>query len=142
MAKSQIMYKDSPTTKRGADGKVGVSRPTQADNENAATAGNPLPGAPESGDMALNVHQANERHEIHHKHVAEHLDTHRRHESEHMSHKGGDKAEMHKRHEKEMKEMHDRHHTEIVSMHKRHAEAAGPPESEMAEAKPHSSKVE
>lgn len=143
MAKSAKLYSKSPSLKRGDDGEMGVHTPTEADGENMGAEGNPLPATEGQGQMPIQVHQSNERHELHHKHVHEHLAVHKRHEAEHATH-SGDKKELHKRHESEIKSMHDRHHTELVEMHKRHAASHTEPKGkgEMKEAEPHSAKVE
>lgn len=125
MNRSAKLYADSPRLKRDEEsGSMKESRPSEdmpggnpADNENAGVAGNPIPGTP--GEMPIEASQSHERHEMHHKHMTEHMQIHRRHELEHATHKG-DKAPLHRVHEKEQKEMHDRHQAEMKIVHKKH----------------------
>lgn len=67
--RSEKMYKESPSLKRGEDGKVGVSKP----EKKAA-------GAAGGGDGA-------EKHilEMEQKHAKERMDLYHKHESEHLS---------------------------------------------------------
>lgn len=78
MSKSAQMYKDSPSVKRGADGKPGVQKPTKASAEDAGLAGNPLPN--QEGEMPIHVKQVNDMHE---RHITEMKDMHKRHRTEH-----------------------------------------------------------
>lgn len=89
MAKSEKLYKDSPSLKRDEEsGKVGVEKPSKADGENMGTEGNAIPGS--SGEMPVGPE--------HHK--AELHSILKRHEEEQKS--------MHDRHEKDIKEHHER----------------------------------
>lgn len=125
MSKSEKLYKNSPSLKRGEDGDVGIKKPSEADAENMGVAGDTNENSP--GEMPINVHQAAERHDMHHKHVHEHLQMHGRHEQEHMTGKE-EKGNMHKKHETEMKDMHGRHQEEMKSLHKRHNVSTEPKE--------------
>lgn len=94
MARSAELYKDSPSLKRDKDsGKMGVSKPSQADAENMGLAGGPMPGTP--GEMPVALHGAV-------------VDMHDRHEVE--------RKDMHKRHEDEVKDMHKRHLKEVSKL--------------------------
>lgn len=85
MAKSDKLYKDSPSIKKDKAGSPGISRPSEADGENMGVEGNPQEGA---GDgMPVKVK------EMHDRHQKEMKDTHGRHE--------GEIKDMHKRHAKE-----------------------------------------
>lgn len=108
-SKSEKMYGDSPTTERDEEsGKVGVKKPKPKTAEADLGDGEPI-----------NVHQANERRGMAHRHMGDMMAMHDRHEMEHSSAKG-DMKEMHGRHEAEMAEMHGRHAKDMKAMHKRH----------------------
>lgn len=112
MAKAEKMYAKPPVMERDEEGKLGVKKPSKADADQSGTEG-----------MALEVHQAHERHGMHHRHEMEHMAMHHGHEKEHAAHdaaKGSDKSKMHDKHETEIKEMHKRHHEEMKKMHKKH----------------------
>lgn len=120
MAKSDKLYKDSPSVERDKEsGEVGVKKPSEADGENMQVDGVKSDG--EKGGMPVNVHQASERREVKHKHVGEHLAMHHRHEMEHesMPAEGGDKKTLTKKHDTELSAMHDRHAQEMLELHKR-----------------------
>lgn len=121
MSKSNKLYSDSPSLKRGEDGEVGVQKPSEADADNMGVGGSDEQGDP--AQMPIDTHQEGERREMKHRHVGEHLAQHHRHETEHSTHKG-DKAELYKKHEAEMADMHKRHQEEMASMHKRHGAGA------------------
>ena len=89
MAKSEKLYKDSPTMKRGEDGHMGVHKPKEADKEDMGLAGGEIEGA--GNGMPVHAKMA----EMHKRHHEEMKSMHGRHESE--------AADMHKRHQKEAK---------------------------------------
>lgn len=89
MAKSDKMYKNSPTVKRDESGKVGIKRPSEADGEDMGTAGDNVAG--DQGSMPIDAEQVEQ--------------THDRHQTE--------MKDMHKRHQDETKDMHKRHAKEI-----------------------------
>lgn len=76
--KSDRLYKKSPSIKRGQDGKVGISKPTEADAEDMGVSGNPLPG--DDGKMPISMEQLMA--EMHERHMTELKDMHKRHASE------------------------------------------------------------
>lgn len=78
--KSDKLYGDSPSVKRGKDGEVGISKPSDGNVENKAGDGQPI---------------------VSKEHDEERASMHKRHEEEQKS--------MHERHSKDMKEMHKRH---------------------------------
>lgn len=94
-AKSDRMYKDSPSIKKDEEGKAKISKPekkeakgevaekpTPADGENMGLEGNPLPGTP--GEMPVDTHQA-EHEELAKRHVQELKDMHKRHQADYES---------------------------------------------------------
>lgn len=100
--KSEKLYKDSPTTERGEDGKMGVKKkPDSAPVSDEAGTDGVAPGT------AMPPHV---------RHAAERRDMANRHETEHSVHDmhGGkeDKKEMHSRHLKEHADMMKRHEKE------------------------------
>lgn len=101
--KSEKLYKDSPTTERGEDGKMGVKKKAES-----------APVSDEAGTDGVAPAMAMPPHV---RHAAERRDMHGRHETQHSVHdmNGGkeDKKEMHGRHEKEMKDMHKRHEQDM-----------------------------
>lgn len=92
MGKSAELYKNSPSVKRGEDGKPGISRPSKADSDSMGTGGNPLP-TDGDGEMPVHVKQVNDMHE---RHIQEMKDMHKRHQKEHeklaADHAGTDAA--------------------------------------------------
>lgn len=83
MAKSEKLYKDSPSIKKDGDGKPKITKPTKADGENMGVEGNGLEGAGDKMPIDL----------MHERHAKEMKDTHKRHQEEFK--------DMHDRHEKE-----------------------------------------
>lgn len=79
MAKSDRMYANSPSVKKGEDGKPGIHKPTKASEVDAGLAGNPLPQDSE-GEMPVHVKQYSDMHE---RHILEMKDMHKRHAKEH-----------------------------------------------------------
>ena len=79
MAKSDRMYANSPSVKKGEDGKPGIHKPTKASAVDAGNAGNPLPQDTE-GEMPVHVKQYKDMHE---RHILEMKDMHKRHQKEH-----------------------------------------------------------
>lgn len=77
--KSDKLYGDSPTVKRGEDGEMSVKKPSDGGAEDPGATMGP----------------------IKEEHEAERTSMHKRHEEEQKS--------MHERHSKDMKEMHKRH---------------------------------
>lgn len=108
MARSDKLYKDSPTTERDEEsGKVAVKKKKpeekKADANKQGTVGDGEP-------MHAGI-------EPHARHAMERLAMHAKHENEHHAHdagKHGDKKEMHARHQKEMADMHKRHDKELT----------------------------
>lgn len=119
MSKSDKLYKDSPSVGRGEDGKPEIKRPSKADGENMGVDGKDEEG--QDAEMPVDVHQAGERREVKHRHVAEHLAMHHRQEQEHAMHGDADKKHLFKKHEEEHSSMQERHMTEIKDMHSRQA---------------------
>lgn len=76
--KSDKLYKKSPSIKRGDNGKVGISRPTEADSEDMGVSGNPLPGT--EGQMPISIEQL--KSDMHERHMTELKDMHKRHMGE------------------------------------------------------------
>ncbi len=117
MARSAVMYKDSPRLERGEDGKHSVKR---GEEKKAA------PAAPDKEEkvadgtdgMPVETRHMHERRAMHHKHMGEHMGLHHKHEMEH-SH-GGEKAGMHERHETERAALHKEHHKELSALHDKH----------------------
>ena len=116
MSKADKMYKDSPKIEKDEEGKLKVSKKSDAKE---AVDGEEAAGEPGMEGMKHEVRHAAERRALHHKHMKEHMELHHKHEMEHAAHKG-DKKEMHTRHEKEHKEMHGRHEKEMEAMHTKH----------------------
>lgn len=87
MAKSDKMYKDTPSIKKDGDGKAAIKKPSDADKENMGLSGSPLPDSGSNDGMPIQVG------EMHDRHQKEMKDTHKRHEEE--------IKDMHKRHMKE-----------------------------------------
>ena len=118
MASRAKLYDNSPTTKRGDDGKVGISRPSKADGNDMGVSGGPAlqgggngmpvdkehPQDMGGGDMEAHVAAMHERH------MREMKDMHKRHEDEH--------SDMHKRHQKEHETLHKIVHGEKKPEHK------------------------
>lgn len=89
MAKSDKLYSKSPSIKKDADGKAGISKPSEADAEDMGIGGDDAEG--NQTQMPVDVQQVG--------------DTQKRHMTE--------MKDMHKRHEDESKDMHKRHTKEI-----------------------------
>lgn len=91
-SKSAQMYKNSPSVKRGEDGKTGIHKPTKAAAVDTGLAGNPLP-TDGTGDMPIHVKQYSDMQE---RHIQELKDMHKRHKTEHeklaADHSGMDDA--------------------------------------------------
>lgn len=87
MAKSEKLYKDSPTVKKDDKGKPGISKPKPKDKDATETGGAPLEGSQEG--MPIDIHEQ------------EHASMYKRHQEE--------LASMSDRHMKDVKEMHKRH---------------------------------
>lgn len=120
MAKSERLYKDSPSIKRKESGEVGVEKPSDADSEDMGLEGEgDTPGSAHEMPVKTEQLHAHERREVHQKHLKEQMDMHHRHEMEHSAHEG-DKTELHAKQEKEHNDMHKRHSQEIKQMHARH----------------------
>jgi len=141
MAKSDALYKDSPTTERGEDGKVKVKKPSdkKADSKTAPkdeTASKGKAGeAPSKADaesegtngLPVVARHAMARREMTNRHVGERMAMHNRQEAEHEAGPGGNLGEVHGRHEGELKEMNGRHEKEMKSLHKSQLEGEGSP---------------
>ncbi len=117
MAKAHGLYDNSPTLKRGEDGKVAVKRPEKKEDKKEEKKGD---GEEENAGDGLNVRDAQSRREMRNRHIKEHIDLHARHEADHD---GGGKEDMSERHHGEYKEMHSRHQSEMKKMHSSHAKA-------------------
>jgi hypothetical protein len=114
-SRASKLYNDSPGLARNEEsGKVGITKPSEQTADADLGDGEPM--------SIHQMHHANERREMKHRHVAEHLAMHHRHEMEHVHHEGH-KGSLHDKHEAEMEEMHGRHEKEVEAMHSRHEKA-------------------
>ncbi len=87
--KSDKLYSQSPSVKKDANGKPGISKPTPAAADSMGLAGNPLP-TDGTGDMPIHIKQIADMHE---RHVTELKDMHKRHQKEHET-LAGDHAQL------------------------------------------------
>lgn len=84
--KSTKLYKDSPSIKKDASGKPGISKPSEADGTAMGVDGDGLEN--ESGSMPVQVMQDRQQKEIsdtHKRQETEIKDMHARHAKEHES---------------------------------------------------------
>lgn len=114
MARSEKMYKSSPSIERDAEtGKPGIKRPTKATSEDIGLEGNPLP-EDTGGGMPINVHQKSRLREARHRHITEHLAQIHRHDAEAEGADG--EPDLMQRYVDEHKEMSSRHQKELEAM--------------------------
>lgn len=79
MAKSDKMYASSPSVKKDANGKPGISKPTKATATDIGLAGEPA-YENQPAEMPIHVKQYKDMYE---RHMLEMKDMHKRHQKEH-----------------------------------------------------------
>ena len=120
MAEEVRKKKESRLYAKGREmGKDETGKPAVVDFDKAGAEPENVEKGGDVETAAPDDRKADERQEMAHRHVAEHMAMHRRHERDHMAAKEELKP-MHDRHEKEFAEMHARHESEFKAMHDRH----------------------